>query len=137
LQQSRQYATAATASKSNATLYVGIAAATGAGLYLYWRTKRYPEIQQILKERAAEASAKAKDAASSATDGAKDSIVEKAAAFTGGDQGFIDLKLESVENVNHNTKRFRFLLPEKDQVSGLQIACKSWKVANHQQKAFY
>ena len=44
-------------------------------------------------------------------------------AFTGGDQGFIDLKLESVENVNHNTKRFRFALPEKDDVSGLQIAC--------------
>ena len=78
-----------------------------------------------MKERAAEASAKAKDATSSASDEAKASIVGKAAAFTGGDQGFLDLKLDSVENVNHNTKRFRFLLPEKDQVSGLQIACKT------------
>jgi cytochrome-b5 reductase len=43
-------------------------------------------------------------------------------AFTGGDQGFISLKLESVENINHNTKKFRFALPEDDQVSGLHIA---------------
>jgi len=43
-------------------------------------------------------------------------------AFTGGDQGFISLKLDSVEQVNHNTKKFRFELPESDQVSGLQVA---------------
>jgi len=44
------------------------------------------------------------------------------ATFTGGDQGFINLTLKSVENVNHNTKKFRFALPEDDQVSGLKIA---------------
>ena len=43
-------------------------------------------------------------------------------ALTGGDQGFISLKLEDVEIVNHNTKRFRFKLPEDDMVSGLHIA---------------
>lgn len=43
-------------------------------------------------------------------------------AFTGGDQGFVSLKLVDVENVNHNTKRFRFELPEGDMVSGLHIA---------------
>ena len=43
-------------------------------------------------------------------------------AFTGGDQGFISLKLESVENVSHNTKKFRFSLPNTSDVSGLQIA---------------
>jgi cytochrome-b5 reductase len=43
-------------------------------------------------------------------------------AFTGGEQGWVGLKLESVENVNHNTKKFRFALPEDDQVSGLHIA---------------
>lgn len=43
-------------------------------------------------------------------------------AFTGGDQGFISLKLDSVETINHNTKKFRFALPEEDQVSGLKIA---------------
>lgn len=44
-------------------------------------------------------------------------------AFKGGDQGFIDLKLVNVQDVNHNTKRFRFALPDKNDVSGLQIAC--------------
>lgn len=43
-------------------------------------------------------------------------------AFTGGDQGFVSLKLAEVEMVNHNTKRFRFELPEGDMVSGLHIA---------------
>ncbi|KAL8993128.1 MAG: hypothetical protein Q9169_006584 [Polycauliona sp. 2 TL-2023] len=42
--------------------------------------------------------------------------------FTGGEQGWVDLKLESVEEVNHNTKKFRFALPDKDDVSGLEIA---------------
>ena len=42
-------------------------------------------------------------------------------AFNGGDQGFIDLKLESVEVINHNTKKFRFALPNSDDVSGLPI----------------
>jgi cytochrome-b5 reductase len=48
---------------------------------------------------------------------------EPSKAFTGGDQGFIDLKLAEVTDVNHNVKRFRFELPEKDAVSGLTIAC--------------
>ncbi|TQV98553.1 NADH-cytochrome b5 reductase [Cordyceps javanica] len=43
-------------------------------------------------------------------------------AFTGGDQGFLSLKLAEVVDVNHNTKRFRFELPEKDMVPGLPIA---------------
>lgn len=43
-------------------------------------------------------------------------------ALTGGDQGFISLKLDDVENINHNTKRFRFKLPEDDMVSGLHVA---------------
>lgn len=43
-------------------------------------------------------------------------------AFTGGDQGFIPLVLEKVDNINHNTKRFRFKLPEEDSVSGLDVA---------------
>ena len=42
--------------------------------------------------------------------------------FTGGDQGWIDLKLESVEELSHNAKKFRFALPKEDDVSGLQIA---------------
>lgn len=58
--------------------------------------------------------AKAKEAVSSSVPPEK--------AFKGGDQGFLSLKLESVENINHNTKRFRFALPEENQVSGLPIA---------------
>ena len=42
--------------------------------------------------------------------------------FTGGDQGFIQLPLDSVEVINHNTKKLRFHLPEDDSVSGLTIA---------------
>ncbi|KAL8799102.1 MAG: hypothetical protein Q9200_007622 [Gallowayella weberi] len=34
--------------------------------------------------------------------------------FKGGDQGWLDLKLESVEELSHNTKKFRFALPDKD-----------------------
>jgi cytochrome-b5 reductase len=43
-------------------------------------------------------------------------------AFLGGDQGWIDLKLESVEELSHNTKKFRFALPNEDDISGLHIA---------------
>ncbi|KAK0630122.1 hypothetical protein B0T17DRAFT_527550 [Bombardia bombarda] len=43
-------------------------------------------------------------------------------AFTGGEQGWVSLLLEDVETVNHNTKRFRFKLPEDDMVSGLEVA---------------
>ncbi len=45
------------------------------------------------------------------------------AAFKGGEQGFISLMLEKVEEINYNTKKYRFALPEKDDVSGLHIAC--------------
>jgi cytochrome-b5 reductase len=45
-----------------------------------------------------------------------------AKTFTGGEQGFIDLKLKEVVGYNHNTKKFIFELPE-NQVSGLNIAC--------------
>ncbi|KAL9596880.1 MAG: hypothetical protein Q9219_005506 [cf. Caloplaca sp. 3 TL-2023] len=42
--------------------------------------------------------------------------------FVGGDQGWLDLKLDSVEEVNHNTKKFRFALPDKTDVAGLSVA---------------
>ena len=45
-------------------------------------------------------------------------------AFIGGDQGFIPLKLETSEDISPNTKKLRFALPEKIQVSGLDVACK-------------
>lgn len=50
-------------------------------------------------------------------------VKESGRAFTGGDQGFIDLKLAEVTNINHNVKKFRFALPDEDDVSGLTITC--------------
>lgn len=54
---------------------------------------------------------------------AKDAVpgVGDKKAFTGGEQGFVSLLLSEVENINHNTKRFRFKLPEEDMVSGLTV----------------
>ena len=65
---------------------------------------------------ARKAEAKAREAAAA--------VQAKAApkkALTGGDQGFVALQLDQVEAVNHNTKRFRFKLPEEDMVSGLHV----------------
>lgn len=39
--------------------------------------------------------------------------------FTG---DWVSLKLEKVEDVNHNTKKLTFLLPDEDHVSGLKVA---------------
>lgn len=43
-------------------------------------------------------------------------------AFKGGDQGFISLELDNVENLSHNTKKFRFKLDDENSVSGLPVA---------------
>ena len=48
---------------------------------------------------------------------------EPTKTFKGGEQGFVSLVLGSVEDINHNTKRFRFHLDDDNAVSGLQIAC--------------
>lgn len=102
-QHARRYATESGAKPgSNTFLYLaGGAALAGAGYYYFAGT---PAVQQ--------AEAKVKQATGAAPK----------PAFTGGDQGFVSLKLADVENVNHNTKRFRFELPEGDMVSGLHIA---------------
>ncbi|KAL2007830.1 hypothetical protein VTN00DRAFT_7812 [Thermoascus crustaceus] len=42
-------------------------------------------------------------------------------AFTGGDQGWVNLKLAAVEDLSHNTKKFRFELPDKESVAGLPV----------------
>lgn len=51
------------------------------------------------------------------------SVKAPGSTFTGGEQGWVGLKLESIEEINHNTKKFRFALPNKDDVSGLHVAC--------------
>lgn len=114
MQSIRHYATETTSSGgSNTVLYSGIAAAVGLGGGYYFYT-------QQTKPNAAEGGSPA----SKEEEKAIPASTPKSAAFTGGDQGFISLKLESVEELNHNTKKFRFALPDKDSVSGLQIACR-------------
>ncbi|KAI9648640.1 NADH-cytochrome b5 reductase [Ciborinia camelliae] len=105
--QYRRYATESSSSGSNTTaLYAGLAAGAGAAAYYF--------LSQ------GDNAAKVKDAAKDAEAKVEGAVGK--AAFTGGDQGFISLKLDSVENINHNTKKFRFELPESDQVSGLHVA---------------
>ena len=95
LQSLRQYATEASPRRSLAPLYAGIVL-TGAGVGLY----RY---------NSGSATAEAP---------------KRESVFVGGDQGWIDLKLADVETLSHNTKRFRFALPDPEKISGVQIACK-------------
>jgi cytochrome-b5 reductase len=91
-------------------LYASVAALlAGGGYYYYNRRSSAADIKNDVNEAADKA--KAGNGGQTAK-----------AALTGGDQGFIPLKLDSVETVNHNTKKFRFQLPEPDQVSGLHIA---------------
>lgn len=41
----------------------------------------------------------------------------------GAGPAFVSLALESSEDVNHNTKRLRFKLPQREAVSGLSLTC--------------
>jgi cytochrome-b5 reductase len=106
MQSFRCYATEATPSKSSATPYVIGAAAIGAGVLGY---------NFLGNPAVAEAPKPAAD-----TKAASDQPAKK--TFTGGDQGFVDLKLKAVEKYNHNTKKLIFELPD-DEVSGLNVAC--------------
>ena len=105
MQGARHYATEPPKGGSSTAIYVGLAAAAGFGGYYY-----LSQTGQNLK-------------GSSATTSSEP--VKASPAFTGGDQGWLDLKLDKVDEINHNTKRFRFLLPDPDNVSGLHIACTS------------
>lgn len=98
----RRYATDGTISSSNAIRFTGIAIFAGFGAGL---------VYTLVTD-------------GSASLGSKNTTVKASGnkAFTGGDQGWIDLKLQSVENINHNTKKLSFALPNKDDVSGLQVA---------------
>ncbi|AEO65914.1 uncharacterized protein THITE_2150123 [Thermothielavioides terrestris NRRL 8126] len=96
---------------NNTLLYGGAAAAVLAAGY-YFLSGTTPAAKK--------AEEKVKEASGAAADKLSAGEVKK--ALTGGDQGWVSLKLEEVETVNHNSKRFRFRLPEDDMVSGLQVA---------------
>ncbi|KAI9730675.1 MAG: NADH-cytochrome b5 reductase [Cirrosporium novae-zelandiae] len=96
----RRYATESSSSgSSNTILYATLGAlACGGGYYYYSKSGK------------------------SATPGnVVPSSTPPSACLTGGDQGWVGLKLASVENINHNTKKFRFEFPDKDNVSGMHI----------------
>ncbi|KAH0565800.1 NADH-cytochrome b5 reductase [Trichoglossum hirsutum] len=82
----------------NTLLIAGVVGAVGAGGYYYYNTTVQSET--VIPQGPSKADP----------------------AFIGGDQGWIGLKLESIETVNHNTKKLRFALPHKDNVSGLHVA---------------
>ncbi|RDW87606.1 NADH-cytochrome b5 reductase-2 [Coleophoma crateriformis] len=115
--QFRRYATEPSSGGSNTLLYAGVGALLAGGGYYYYNQG---DNASKVKNAAKDAEAKAKEAIGQGKAKVEGAVGKP--AFTGGDQGFISLKLESIENVNHNTKKFRFALPEEDQVSGLQIA---------------
>lgn len=98
LQSFRKYSTEAPKSSNVSTIaFVVGAIGIGAGIYRYTQQK----------------GASAEEAK------------QRASAFTGGDQGFIGLKLGAVEVLSHNTKKFRFEFEDKEAVSGLHVACKA------------
>ncbi|KAG9241401.1 NADH-cytochrome b5 reductase 2 [Calycina marina] len=98
--QYRKYATEPSSGGSNTPLIVSAAAVVvgGFGYYFFNQGDNAAKVKSAMKD------------------------AESKRAFTGGSQGFISLKLDSVENINHNTKKFRFELPENDQISGLSVA---------------
>ncbi|KKK23542.1 hypothetical protein ARAM_000874 [Aspergillus rambellii] len=94
-QSARQYSTEAPKSKSLAPVYAAVGATgLGIGLYRYY--------------------------SSGAT--TAEAPKDRPKVFTGGDQGWIDLKLLDSETLSHNTKRLRFEFPDKEAVSGLEVA---------------
>lgn len=104
----RRYASESTQTgSSNALLYGGLGVgALGGGYYFYSRQTGGAAAPAPAKEEQ-NAPAKAE---------------EPSKVFTGGDQGFIPLALDKVEEINHNTKRFRFKFDDSEAVSGLVIA---------------
>lgn len=90
----RKYSTEAPKGKSNLTPIYAAVGLTGLGVGLY----RYNSVTA-------------------------ETPVDRPKVFTGGDQGWVDLKLSEVEVLSHNTKRLRFEFDDKEAVSGLQIAC--------------
>ena len=109
LQQVRRYALEAPqGGGNNALLYGGAGAgALGLGAWYLNSGKKPESVAPASKEEE-------KTVPKKATEGSK--------VFKGGDQGFIGLVLDKVEEINHNTKRFRFKFDSEDEVSGLSIA---------------
>lgn len=120
-QSIRRYAAqGSTSGGPSTTTYALIATvAAGGGGVFYWYNGRN---QNTAKSDSGKAAPKSNQSDSSNPPLASDPK-PPTATFLGGDQGWVDLKLESVEILSHNTKKFRFALPTEDAVSGLRVAC--------------
>ena len=130
-QNVRRYANGpGVASGSNTTAIYGLvagAAALGGGFYYYRvtdpkRSATPSSANDPNKQQSASAPVSSEERKTVPASPSPSASAPQSKAFKGGDQGFIDLKLESVEDINHNTKKFRFALPDSNDVSGLQIA---------------
>ncbi|KAF4556068.1 Oxidoreductase NAD-binding domain-containing protein 1 [Elsinoe fawcettii] len=97
----RRYATEPPKSSSNALLFGGVAAAATAGTYYYLNSSSPP--------------AAVSEAASKVG-------ISPPKVFKGGDQGFVSLKVENNEQLNHNTHKVRFTLGDDSAVSGVDVA---------------
>ncbi|TKA74435.1 NADH-cytochrome b5 reductase 2 [Cryomyces minteri] len=103
---------------TSAAIGVAMLAAAGYGGYYYKSMKS----RKVGHESEAAGMPASKNEEKNIPAKPEDAGVKPMMAFKGGDQGFISLVLESVEEINHNTKKFRFHLPEEDSVSGLNVA---------------
>ncbi|KAI9705942.1 MAG: NADH-cytochrome b5 reductase [Candelina mexicana] len=115
----RRYASGASQGGSQTAIYAGLAVAAGAGGYYYYSQR--PAIGSTGKQDPSAQAGKGAPASHEEMHNVPAQADQHNLVFKGGDQGWISLKLDSVEQVSHNTKRFRFSLPDKDDVSGLQI----------------
>ncbi|KAK4503542.1 hypothetical protein PRZ48_004457 [Zasmidium cellare] len=109
--QVRRYASEAPKSGGNNGLLYGLGgvALAGAGYYAFAGGKDPVQQAKELTEPAAKNVPPSQG-------GPPDKV------FIGGDQGFISLVLDKVDNINHNTKQFRFKFENPDAVSGLPVA---------------
>lgn len=120
-QSIRRYAAQGSTSGGPSTSTYALIAtvAAGGGGVFYWYNGRN---QNTAKSDSGKAAPKSNQSDSSNPPLASDPK-PPTATFLGGDQGWVDLKLDNVEILSHNTKKFRFALPTEDAVSGLRVAC--------------
>jgi hypothetical protein len=118
-QHVRRYANGAPPSSSSNTLLYGAvgAAALGSG-YWYLNSSSTPKPDALSAKVGAPESSKEESNIPNKAGG----NVEPVKCFKGGDQGFVSLVLDKVEQVSSNTKFFRFKLDGDDAVSGLPVA---------------
>ncbi|KAH0063617.1 ferredoxin reductase-like protein, partial [Aureobasidium melanogenum] len=115
----RRYASdAAAKSGSNTLLYSGVAVGAGVAGYMYSQ-RAQAEGQH---GNTNESGAYGQPASKTEEGNIPKQAADPSKCFTGGDQGFVSLKLMESEVINHNTKRLRFHLPEEGAVSGLTVA---------------